>query len=129
MLLVCISIGITSHPLMLLNFMSVVLIDFDPFLYKWDQFSLTIYGILFAAGFAIGRYVVKYMFLREGRWRIETDMLLVYMIVGTTIGARLGHIIFYEPHLLNSVNTAFMIWKGGLSSHGTSVGILSLIHI
>ena len=96
--------------------MSVVLIDFDPFLYKWDQFSLTIYGILFASGFAISRFVVKYMFLREGRWRIETDMLLVYMIVGTTIGARLGHIIFYEPHLLNSVNTAFMIWKGGLSS-------------
>ncbi len=109
---------------MLLNFVSAILIDYNPSLYKWDQFSLTIYGILFAAGFAIGRYVVKYMFLREGRWRIETDMLLVYMIVGTTIGARLGHIIFYEPHLLNSVNTAFMIWKGGLSSHGTSVGIL-----
>jgi len=109
---------------MLLNFMSVILIDFEPFLYKWDQFSLTIYGILFASGFAISRFVVKYMFLREGRWRIETDMLLVYMILGTTIGARLGHIIFYEPHLLNSVSTALMIWKGGLSSHGTSVGIL-----
>ena len=118
MLLVCISIGITKHPLMLLNSISVILIDFDPFLYKWDQFSLTIYGILFASGFAISRFVVKYMFLREGRWRIETDMLLVYMILGTVIGARLGHIIFYEPHLLNSVNTAFMIWKG-----------LSLIHI
>ena len=71
------------------NFIGVILIDFDPVLYKWDHLSLTIYGVLFAAGFAISRYVVQYMFLREGCWRIEADMLLVYMIVGTAIGARL----------------------------------------
>ena len=106
------------------NFIGVILIDFDPVLYKWDHLSLTIYGVLFAAGFAISRYVVKYMFLREGCWRIEADMLLVYMIVGTAIGARLGHVIFYEPHLLNSFTSALMMWKGGLSSHGTSIGIL-----
>ncbi|MFA6118851.1 MAG: prolipoprotein diacylglyceryl transferase [Parachlamydiales bacterium] len=55
-----------------------------------------------------------------------TDKLMVYMIVATVIGARLGHLIFYEKpeyYLKNPLNI-FKVWQGGLASHGAAVAIL-----
>ncbi len=53
------------------------------------------------------------------------DRLLWYAILGTLIGARLGHVLFYElsfnlEHPLNIL----MVWNGGLASHGAAVGLL-----
>ena len=47
------------------------------------------------------------------------------MVLGTLIGARFGHVIFYQPNLLyTDIFEIFKFWKGGLSSHGTALGIL-----
>lgn len=61
---------------------------------------------------------------RENKPVEALDSLLTYLIVGTIIGARLGHVIFYDPayysqHLLE----VFEVWKGGLASHGGTVGV------
>ncbi|NGX36834.1 MAG: Prolipoprotein diacylglyceryl transferase, partial [Candidatus Anoxychlamydiales bacterium] len=55
-----------------------------------------------------------------------TDRLTIYVIIATVIGARLGHLIFYEEpsyYLKNPLNI-IKVWKGGLASHGAGVTIL-----
>jgi len=104
------------------------LIDFDPILLELGDLSISWYGILFAAGFGISRFIVKYMFQKEGRWKANSDILLIYIIVGTVIGARLGHILFYAPgYYFSNPQEIMKLWEGGLASHGTSVGILLAI--
>jgi prolipoprotein diacylglyceryl transferase len=47
------------------------------------------------------------------------------MAVGTVIGARLGHCLFYEPdYYLQNPLEILKIWRGGLASHGAAIGIL-----
>ena len=54
-----------------------------------------------------------------------TDTLIVYVVIATIIGARLGHLIFYETpsyYLKNPVNI-IKVWHGGLSSHGAAIAL------
>ena len=98
------------------------------------------YGILFALGFLIGFYILMHLFKRlmlyypefitgknlKERSMIFSERLSLYIIVATVVGARLGHILFYEKwadyllHPLEIVKT----WEGGLASHGAVIGIL-----
>jgi len=89
--------------------------------------SLTLrwYGLLFAAGFLISQQILYYIFKKEGKPTSDVDTLTVYMVVATIIGARLGHVFFYEPerYLANPVDI-LKIWEGGLASHGAAIAIL-----
>ena len=54
------------------------------------------------------------------------DTVIVYIVIATIIGARIGHLIFYESpayYLRNPINI-IKIWQGGLASHGAAVAIL-----
>jgi prolipoprotein diacylglyceryl transferase len=54
-----------------------------------------------------------------------TDRLTIYVILGAIIGARLGHVIFYDlEHMLRNPIEIVMVWKGGLASHGGTVGVI-----
>ena len=85
------------------------LIHLGPVVFRW-------YGVLFASSFAIGFNLVKRMFIREKRPLIYVDYLVFYMMVGTIIGARLGHTLFYEPqvYLADPIRILY-IWEGGLA--------------
>ncbi len=88
-------------------------------------FSVRWYGILFALPFLIGYYLVAPMFNGEGRKREDLDTLVLYMIVATVVGARLGHCLFYEPtRYLADPISILRIWEGGLASHGAAIGIV-----
>lgn len=56
----------------------------------------------------------------------DLDSLLVYLVLGTMIGARLGHVLFYEPgkYFSNPIEI-LKIWEGGLASHGGVLGVLT----
>ncbi len=85
--------------------------------------TLRWYGLLFAAGFLLGFKMIENIFKREGRTTEHLDALLLYLIIGTTVGARLGHCLFYEPevYLKNPIRMLY-IWEGGLASHGGTLG-------
>ena len=53
------------------------------------------------------------------------DKLSIYMLISTVLGARLGHVFFYEPanYLAHPIDI-LKIWEGGLASHGAAIGIL-----
>jgi prolipoprotein diacylglyceryl transferase len=102
--------------------------DISPIFLQIGDFSIKWYGILFALGFGISRFIIKHIFTKEKKWHSKSDALLFYIICGTLIGARLGHIIFYEPHyFFENPEKIFRIWEGGLASHGTAMGILVAI--
>ena len=59
--------------------------------------TLRWYGLLFALGFLLSQQILYYIFKREGKSEKDVDTLTIYMVVATVIGARLGHVLFYEP--------------------------------
>lgn len=83
------------------------------------------YGPLFASGFVVGYLIIAKIFKWEGKPEQDLDTLLMYMVGGTVLGARLGHCLFYEPavYLSNPIKILY-VWEGGLASHGALVGIL-----
>jgi prolipoprotein diacylglyceryl transferase len=65
---------------------------------------------------------------REGKSFERLENLLVYLVVGTAVGARLGHCLFYEPaYFLSHPIEILEIWKGGLASHGGTLGVMIAI--
>lgn len=99
--------------------------DVDPVIFSIGNLSLRWYGLLFVSGFIIGFYIMSWIFAQEEKDTNDLDRWLVYIFAGAVIGARLGHCLFYEPayYLSNPLEILF-IWKGGLASHGGTVGVL-----
>lgn len=97
----------------------------DPEIFNIGQLSIRWYGLLFASAFLSG-YIVFTRYLATERLTAEMmDQLLIYIALGTVIGARLGHCFFYEPeYFLQNPLEILKIWKGGLASHGAAIGIL-----
>lgn len=87
------------------------------------------YGLLFAASFYFG-YILFTRFFKLEEVKIEVlDRLTIYMAIGTLVGARLGHVFFYEPQdYLKHPLEILAVWHGGLASHGAAIGILLAIY-
>jgi prolipoprotein diacylglyceryl transferase len=99
--------------------------DIDPVLVRLGPVALRWYGLFFVAAFLAGYAIVVRMYRREGRDVGSLDNGLIYMVVGTVIGARLGHVLFYEPsYYLTHPLQILAVWEGGLASHGAAAGIL-----
>ena len=97
----------------------------DPFLFENDFFSLRWYSSLFVLGFIVGRYIVVRSYRLENGYDLTVDMQMLYMVAGTLIGSRMGHVIFYEPEILKTnFFKLFYFWESGLASHGAAIGIL-----
>lgn len=102
-----------------------------------------LYGLLFVSGLILGYFVVKRMFKKENIDEQAMDKLVMYMVLGTIIGARLGHVFFYGPYwdVIDANNVVLergylshpmdilKVWEGGLASHGAAVAILIMLFI
>ena len=67
---------------------------------------------------------MKYVYTRERKPVADLDTLLFYVMVSAIVGARLGHCLFYNPgYYLSNPLEMFMVWRGGLASHGGAIGI------
>ncbi|MFC2104046.1 prolipoprotein diacylglyceryl transferase [Bacteroidota bacterium] len=91
--------------------------------------TIRYYGVLFASSFFFGYLIMQKIFKKEGLTVELLDKLTVYMAVGTVIGARLGHCLFYQPdYYLSNPIEIIKIWHGGLASHGAAIGILIALY-
>ncbi len=99
--------------------------DMNPEIFRIGNFAVRWYGLLFASGFFFG-YLIFLKFRKKEELPIELlDKLTIYMALGTIIGARIGHCLFYEPdYYLSNPVEILKIWRGGLASHGAGIGIL-----
>ncbi|MEJ5286654.1 MAG: Prolipoprotein diacylglyceryl transferase [Candidatus Kapaibacterium sp.] len=97
----------------------------SPEIFRIGAFAIRWYGVLFALGFIIGYQIMTYIFKKENKPIKELESLVFYVILGTVIGARLGHCLFYEPeYYLSNPLEIIKVWHGGLASHGGAIGVL-----
>lgn len=88
------------------------------------------YGLLFATAFIFGYMITSKMFKDAGRTQAEMDRLLWYVLIATVIGARLGHVIFYDlDYYLRNIHLIPQVWLGGLASHGAAVAIIIAMYL
>ncbi len=114
--------------------------NFDPELYNFlGKFPIRWYGLLFAMGFLISQQVLFYIYKKESDGSIEANKnaermvenMTIYMIIATIVGARLGHVMFYQPQdyftSFEGLIRIFNIREGGLASHGAGIGIFLIM--
>lgn len=99
--------------------------DVNPEIIRVGSFAVRWYGLFFASSFLFGYIIMNKIFKNENLDEAVLDRLTIYMALGTIIGARLGHCLFYEPgYYFQHPLEILMIWHGGLASHGAAIGIL-----
>lgn len=110
--------------------------DIDPEITKIGSIALRYYSLLFVSGLMVSFYVLKSFYKKENIDPELLDKLFIYMGVGTILGARIGHCLFYEwfyfkDHLLEiiipfqEINGSFEFTGfRGLASHGAGIGII-----
>lgn len=99
-------------------------------------FPVRYYGLLFAIGIAAAYYVMARIYRKENIPSEHFERLAIYVVLGTFIGARLGHFIFYQPEYfwkapleiflpIAKIEGSYrFVGFGGLASHGGALGIL-----
>ena len=87
------------------------------------------YGLLFATSFILGFKILEWVYKKENRPMDDLNDLIWFMILGTVIGARLGHCLFYNPEFyLSNPIEILKVWRGGLASHGAALGIFTALY-
>ena len=111
--------------------------DWNPNQVLWDLgfFQIRYYSLMFVIAFSLGFYIMKKIFLNEGKSLEKLDALVIYVAIATLLGARLGHVFFYDwayfKHHLSEILIPFrfspkfeVIGFSGLASHGAAIGII-----
>ncbi|GLB53532.1 prolipoprotein diacylglyceryl transferase [Neptunitalea chrysea] len=93
------------------------------------------YSLMFVVAFTLGWFIMKRIFINENQSLDKLDSLFVYTVLATLIGARLGHVIFYQPELFEEdwvqvflpirTKPSFEFTGfSGLASHGAAIGVI-----
>ncbi|MFV0541861.1 MAG: prolipoprotein diacylglyceryl transferase [Aestuariibaculum sp.] len=104
------------------------------------DFKLHFYSLMWVAAFIFGWYIMKRIFTKENVPLKYLDPLFIYTVLATMIGARLGHVIFYQSELITedffSIFLPFSFKNGiqftgfqGLASHGAAIGIITGMYL
>lgn len=103
----------------------------DPvLLHIWGPFGIRWYSLLFLSGFFLASKWFMAMVQAEGKRESIQDSIVVHGVVGTIVGARLGHCLLYDPAFyLSNPLRILKVWEGGLASHGGYLGVLIAIAI
>ena len=111
--------------------LSYIIWDVDPDIFTMPFLDHPIrwYGLSWAVGFLLSQQIMYYIYKKESRPSREVDTLTIYMMIAAMAGARLGHVLFYEPiTFINEPLSIFKIWEGGLASHGAGIGIFIALY-
>jgi phosphatidylglycerol---prolipoprotein diacylglyceryl transferase len=95
-----------------------------------DELPLRYYSLLFVVVFLGGHALLNWQVKRGGgRPEVASDFI-VYGVVGVLVGARLGHVLFYDlDHAIQDPLWVFKIWTGGLASHGAVIGLIIAMYL
>ncbi len=108
--------------------LSFVTWDADPYLIHTSWLTVRWYGLMFAVGFLIGYEIESRIYKHEGAPERWLSVLLAWVVGATIIGARLGHVFFYEwSYYSQHPADIVKVWEGGLASHGGTIGIIIAI--
>jgi len=121
--------------------MSFIAIVWDPPLgIDLGFFTLRYYSLMYLIAFVLGWYIMKFIYKKEQVDLEKLDPLFIYTVLATLIGARLGHVIFYQSELFTEDPlSVFLPFKfvpefeftgfQGLASHGAALGIMVAMYL
>ena len=102
----------------------------DPAIFILGPIEIRWYGLFFALGFLLGFQIMAQFYRQEHRDLENLSELCLYLMLGTIIGARLGHVLLYQPdYFLSHPWEIPMIWQGGLASHGGFAGVMISLYL
>lgn len=98
-------------------------------------FVIRFYSLMFVVAFGLGWYIMKNIFERENESIEKLDSLFIWTVLATLIGARLGHVLFYDwEYFRNHLLEIFLPFRftpdfeftgyQGLASHGAAISII-----
>ena len=102
-------------------------------------FIIRYYSLMFVVAFGLGWYIMKHIYEREGESLDKLDTLFIWTVVATLLGARLGHVFFYDwEYFRNHPMEILLPFKfddgfeftgfRGLASHGAAVSIIVAVY-
>ncbi|AXB34706.1 prolipoprotein diacylglyceryl transferase (plasmid) [Vibrio campbellii] len=101
----------------------------DPVMVSFLGLKIHWYGVLFALAITAGFRIMKSIYVREDKPVESLDSLLTYAVFGIIVGARLFHVVFYDPdYYWTNPGQIIAIWNGGLASHGGGLGIILAVY-
>lgn len=100
--------------------------------------TLHYYSLMFVLAFGIGYFLMKKIFQKDGADEKFLEPLFTWTLIGTILGARLGHVIFYQPELfrqdflsvflpIQTVPEFRFTGFAGLASHGAAIVLVSML--
>jgi phosphatidylglycerol:prolipoprotein diacylglycerol transferase len=104
--------------------------QFDPIAFAIGPVAVRWYGLMYLLGFAL--FLILGRLRAKDTWRgmdkQDVDDLLFWGVLGVIVGGRLGYVLFYKPgYYLEHPLEAFMLWKGGMASHGGIIGVITMM--
>jgi prolipoprotein diacylglyceryl transferase len=99
------------------------------------SFTIRFYSLMFVIAFGLGWYITKRIYDRENIPIDKLDTLFIWTVIATLLGARLGHVFFYDweyfRNHLSEILLPFKFENGfeftgfrGLASHGAAIAII-----
>jgi phosphatidylglycerol:prolipoprotein diacylglycerol transferase len=100
--------------------------NFDPIALSLGPLQIHWYGLCWALAFLAAEFGLRRRLVAIGRSDVDTSALIIAALLGTIIGARLGHCLFYDPafYLAHPLRI-LAIWEGGMASHGGAIGLIA----
>lgn len=106
----------------------------------FENFKIHYYSMMWIVAFVLGYRIMKKIYTNENQSHEKLDSLFMYSVLGIMIGARLGHVIFYQAELFRedffSVFLPFKFSGGfeftgfrGLASHGATIGMIVSMYL
>ena len=106
----------------------------------FGNFKIHYYSVMWIVAFVLGYRIMKKIYNNENQSEKKLDSLFMYSVLGIMIGARLGHVIFYQAELFRedffSVFLPFKFSGGfeftgfrGLASHGATIGMIFSMYL
>ena len=106
----------------------------------FGNFKIHYYSMMWIVAFVLGYRIMKKIYTNENQSHEKLDSLFMYSVLGIMIGARLGHVIFYQAELFRedffSVFLPFKFSGGfeftgfrGLASHGATIGMIVSMYL
>ena len=102
----------------------------NPIIFELGAFEIRWYGLFLGIGVGLALWVLIKLFKSKGLNPDEALNIGIWLTIGGLIGARLGHIVFYNlDYFLSNPIETLMIHHGGLSSHGMALGLILTLFI
>ena len=102
-------------------------------------FVIRFYSLMFVIAFGLGWYIMKYIFIKENETLDKLDTLFIWTVLATLVGARLGHVFFYDwEYYRNHLSEILLPFRfnpsfeftgfQGLASHGAAISIVIVMY-